>query len=91
MFRMLTALALRRPVMVIVFWVAVVAVGFGVGGGVFMKLTAQVATVPGSETERALKVRADAAGPRPDQLTVVAHRRRRPDRGARRGARRSPG
>ncbi|GAA3217292.1 MMPL family transporter [Dactylosporangium siamense] len=72
MFRILTALALRRPVMVIVFWVAVVAVGFGVGGGVFMKLTAQVATVPGSETERALQVRDDAAGPRPAQLTVVA-------------------
>jgi RND superfamily putative drug exporter len=72
MFRILTALALRRPVMVIVFWVAVVAVGFGVGGGVFMKLTAQVATVPGSETERALQVRDDAAGPRPSQLTVVA-------------------
>ncbi|MEV4516905.1 MMPL family transporter [Dactylosporangium sp. NPDC049525] len=72
MFRILTALALRRPVMVIVFWVAVVAVGFGVGGGVFMKLTAQVATVPGSETERALKLRDDAAGPRPAELTVVA-------------------
>ncbi|MET7424713.1 MMPL family transporter [Dactylosporangium sp. NPDC005555] len=72
MFRMLTALALRRPVMVIVFWVAVVGVGFGVGGGVFMKLTAQVATVPGSETERALELRKDAAGPRPAQLTVVA-------------------
>ncbi|GAA1533900.1 MMPL family transporter [Dactylosporangium maewongense] len=72
MFRMLTALALRRPVMVIVFWVAVVAVGFGVGGGVFMKLTAQVATVPGSETERALKLRDEAAGPQPAQLTVVA-------------------
>ncbi|WP_327001569.1 MMPL family transporter [Dactylosporangium sp. NBC_01737] len=72
MFRMLTALALRRPVMVIVFWVAVVAVGFGVGGGVFMKLTAQVATVPGSETERALDLRDQAAGPRPAQLTVVA-------------------
>ncbi|MEU0557660.1 MMPL family transporter [Dactylosporangium sp. NPDC006015] len=69
---MLTALALRRPVMVIVFWVAVVAVGFGVGGGVFMKLTAQVATVPGSETERALKLRDEAAGPQPAQLTVVA-------------------
>jgi RND superfamily putative drug exporter len=72
MFRMLTALALRRPVMVIVFWVAIVAVGFGVGGGVFMKLTAQVATVPGSETERAVDVRDAAAGPRPAQLTVVA-------------------
>ncbi|GAB3838974.1 MMPL family transporter [Dactylosporangium cerinum] len=72
MFRILTALALRRPVMVIVFWVAVVAVGFGVGGGVFMKLTAQVATVPGSETERALDLRDAAAGPRPSQLTVVA-------------------
>lgn len=72
MFRMLTALALRRPVMVIVFWVAVIAVGFGVGGGVFMRLTAQVATVPGAETERADDVRAAAAGPRPAQLTVVA-------------------
>src|SRR4051812_33182001 len=72
MFRFLTHLALRRPVLVIVFWVAVVGLGFGFGGGVFAKLTAQVATVPGSETERALELREAATGPHGEHLTVVA-------------------
>jgi RND superfamily putative drug exporter len=72
MFRLLTHVALRRPVLVIVFWVAVVGLGFGLGGGVFAKLTAQVATVPGSENERALDLRAAAAGPQGAELTVMA-------------------
>ncbi|HTJ35350.1 MAG TPA: MMPL family transporter [Dactylosporangium sp.] len=71
MLRLLTHVALRRPVLVIVFWVAVVGLGFGFGGGVFAKLTAQVATVPGSENERALALRAAAAGPQGGHLTVV--------------------
>ncbi|MGI5239641.1 MMPL family transporter [Dactylosporangium sp. CA-139066] len=71
MFRVLTHVALRRPVLVIVFWVAVVGLGFGFGGGVFAKLTAQVATVPGSENERALALRDAAAGPQGAHLTVV--------------------
>ncbi|GAA4258123.1 MMPL family transporter [Dactylosporangium darangshiense] len=71
MLRLLTHVALRRPVLVIVFWVAVVGLGFGFGGGVFAKLTAQVATVPGSENERALALRDAAAGPQGGHLTVV--------------------
>src|SRR5689334_16691001 len=72
MFRLLTHVALRRPVLVIVFWVAVVGLGFGFGGGVFAKLTAQVATVPGSENERALALREAATGPAAPHLTAVA-------------------
>ncbi|MET7400951.1 MMPL family transporter [Dactylosporangium sp. NPDC005572] len=72
MFRVLTQLAVRRPVLVIVFWVAVVGVGLGFGTGVFAKLTANVATVPGSENERAIELRDGAAGPQPQHLTVVA-------------------
>jgi RND superfamily putative drug exporter len=71
MFRLITQAALRRPVLVILFWVAVVGLGAGFGGGVFAKLTAQVATVPGSENERALELRAAAAGSQGAHLTVV--------------------
>ncbi|GAA3265166.1 MMPL family transporter [Dactylosporangium vinaceum] len=57
--------------LVILLWLAVVALGFGLGGGVFAKLTAQVATVPGSESERALDLREAAGGPPERHLTVV--------------------
>src|SRR5262249_37518180 len=44
--------AVRRPVLVLAVWLAVVAVGFGVGLGVFERLTSEVGVVPGSESQR---------------------------------------
>ncbi|MFG2039496.1 hypothetical protein [Dactylosporangium sp. NPDC048998] len=76
MFRVLTHVALRRPVFVILFWVAVVGLGFGVGDGVFGKLTAQVATVLGSENERALALRAASGNEK--RLAIPRLARREP-------------
>ncbi|WP_433061257.1 MMPL family transporter [Dactylosporangium sp. CS-033363] len=63
---------MSKTILTIAIWLAVVGLGAGFGGGVFENLTAQVAVVPGSENERALDLRADAAGPQGQHLTVVA-------------------
>jgi putative drug exporter of the RND superfamily len=70
MLRILSGVAIRRPILVIVVWLAVVAVGYGVGTGVFDRLTSQVGAVPGSESERANALLA-AADPEPDHLTAI--------------------
>ncbi|WP_426512195.1 MMPL family transporter [Dactylosporangium sp. McL0621] len=62
---------MSRTILTILIWVGVVGLGVGFGGGVFEKLTAQVATVPGSENERALDLREQAGGPAGQHLTVV--------------------
>jgi RND superfamily putative drug exporter len=62
---------IRRPVVVILIWVAVLIGGFGVGGGVFERLVGDVGTVPGSESEIARQRLADAA--EPVRLTAVVH------------------
>ena len=46
------AFAARRPAIVIVVWLGLLVTGFGVGGGVFERLVADVGTVPGSESHR---------------------------------------
>jgi putative drug exporter of the RND superfamily len=62
--------AVRRPVTVIVVWLVIVGVGFGVGTGVFGRLVSDIGTVPGSESARAAS-RLDKAAPRPETLTAV--------------------
>src|SRR4029079_16855182 len=69
MLRRLTGFAIRRPVLVLLLWVAVVGVGYGIGTGVFGKLTSEVGTVPGSESERAAG-QIDAAATGGDRLTA---------------------
>ncbi|MEV4755864.1 MMPL family transporter [Micromonospora sp. NPDC049559] len=62
--------AIRRPVVVIVLWIAVVAGGFTVGAGVFGRLVPEVGTVPGSESQTALRRLAEA-GDEPVRLTAL--------------------
>jgi RND superfamily putative drug exporter len=66
----ITGFAIRRPVLVIVMWLAVIGVGYGVGTGVFGKLTSDVGTVPGSRSERAGEL-IGAASTDTDHLTVM--------------------
>jgi RND superfamily putative drug exporter len=70
MFRTISGFAIRRPAVVIVVWLAVVAAGFGIGTGVFSRLVPDVGTVPGSESDQAQERLADAA-PRPETVTAV--------------------
>ncbi|MDG4828688.1 MMPL family transporter [Solwaraspora sp. WMMD1047] len=70
---MTTALArfsVRRPVIVLVIWLAVVAAGFTFGVGVFDRLVSTVGVVPGSESDRARDQRA-ATAPEPGSVTAV--------------------
>ncbi|HEY8472923.1 MAG TPA: MMPL family transporter [Natronosporangium sp.] len=70
MIRTIAGFSIRRPVVVILLWVAVVAAGFGIGTRVFGELVGDVGTVPGSESDRA-EERLDAAAPRPATLSAV--------------------
>jgi uncharacterized membrane protein YdfJ with MMPL/SSD domain len=53
MIRTISGFAIRRPLIVVVLWIAVVAAGFGIGVGVFDRLVPEVGTVPGSESQHA--------------------------------------
>ncbi|TDD68465.1 MMPL family transporter [Jiangella aurantiaca] len=70
MLRSITGFAVRRPLIVILAWVAVVAAGFGIGTGVFDRLTSDTGIVPGSESAQA-EERVDDAAPQPDTFTAV--------------------
>jgi RND superfamily putative drug exporter len=74
MLRSVTGLAIRRPVLVIVLWVGILAGGFGVGIGVFERLTGDIGTVPGSESDRARDRLNEAAPPLPTLDAVVTGR-----------------
>lgn len=71
MIRAISGFAIRRPVVVILLWVAVVGAGFGVGVGVFERLVPDVGSVPGSESERAAQRLDDAELPDPETVTAV--------------------
>ena len=66
----LARFSVRRPVIVLVIWLAVVGVGFTVGTGVFGRLVATVGQVPGSESDQARELR-EASAPEPARLTAV--------------------
>src|SRR6185295_2682543 len=66
----LSGFAVRRPVIVIIIWLATLVAGFGVGTGVFERLVTDVGTVPGSESSHA-DARLDAASPEPDSITAI--------------------
>ncbi|MES5818219.1 MMPL family transporter [Streptomyces sp. RG80] len=62
--------ATRRPLTVIAFWVVFLLLGFGLGTGVFGRLSDNVPEVPGTESEAAAEYldRVDPAG---DSVTAV--------------------
>ncbi|PZF83743.1 MMPL family transporter [Jiangella anatolica] len=70
MLRHITGFAVRHPLVTILTWVVVLAAGFGIGIGVFDRLTADVGTVPGSEAERA-EQSVDAVAPEGETVTAV--------------------
>jgi len=74
----ITGFALRRPITVIVIWLALVGAGFGIGTGVFSKLTPDIGTVPTSESGHADQRLQDIA-PRPQKLTAVISGKRTDD------------
>jgi putative drug exporter of the RND superfamily len=66
----ISGFAVRRPVVVIAIWIAIVGVSFAVGVGVFERLVADAVETPGSESARAEQRLADTA-PRPESITAV--------------------
>src|SRR6266545_734935 len=74
MIRTISGFAIRRPVVVVVLWIAVVAAGFGVGVGVFERLVPEVGTVPGSESQRAEQRLEDTAAGAETLTAVISGR-----------------
>nr|MDT0657849.1 MMPL family transporter [Micromonospora sp. DSM 115978] len=66
----LARFSVRRPVLVLVVWLAVVAAGFTIGIGVFERLVPTVGVVPGSEADQAREFRA-ATAPPPESITAI--------------------
>ncbi|MEU9288690.1 MMPL family transporter [Streptomyces sp. NPDC048275] len=60
----------RRPLTVILLWVLFLLLGFGLGTGVFARLSDNVPEVPGTESERAAQY-LDDADPTGDSITAV--------------------
>jgi RND superfamily putative drug exporter len=72
--RIISGFAIRRPVVVVVLWIAVVAAGFGVGVGVFERLVPEVGTVPGSESQLAEERFEDTAAGAETLTAVISGR-----------------
>ncbi|MPZ25098.1 MAG: MMPL family transporter [Micromonosporaceae bacterium] len=70
MVRRISGFAVRRPVIIIVLWVAVLGAGFGIGTGVFERLVPDVGAAPGSESAET-EQRLDQAAPSPETVTAV--------------------
>ncbi|MGP4007288.1 MMPL family transporter [Streptomyces sp. 4N124] len=62
--------ATRRPLTVILLWVLFLLLGFGLGTGVFSRLSDNVPEVPGTESERAAQ-HLDGIDPTGDSITGV--------------------
>jgi RND superfamily putative drug exporter len=69
-----TGWSIRRPVLVVVLWLAAVAGSYTVGIGVFDRLVSDVGVVPGSESDRGYTL-IGQAGPAPITLTAIVHGR----------------
>jgi putative drug exporter of the RND superfamily len=79
-----TGWSIRRPVVVVVLWLGLVAGCFTVGVGVFDRLVSNVGVVPGSESDRGQTLIGEA-GPQPVALTAVIAGRPVSDRAVRDG------
>ncbi|HEV7708978.1 MAG TPA: hypothetical protein VGP16_12350, partial [Asanoa sp.] len=66
----LARFSVRRPVIVLLIWLAVVGAGFTVGVGVFERLVGDVGVVPGSESDRAGDL-GEILAPEPQQITAI--------------------
>jgi RND superfamily putative drug exporter len=66
--------SIRRPVLVVVVWLAVLAGSFTIGVGVFERLVSDVGVVPGSESDRGYTL-IGQDGPQPVTLTAIVHGR----------------
>ncbi|MFJ7077141.1 MMPL family transporter [Streptomyces sp. NPDC098781] len=62
--------ATRRPLTVIALWVLFLLLGFGLGTGVFSRLSDNVADIPGTESEAAAQY-LDRADPTGESITAV--------------------
>ncbi|MGY0488592.1 MMPL family transporter [Streptomyces sp. WG-D5] len=74
--------ATRRPRTVILTWLALIVLGFGLGTGVFGKLSDSVPDVPGTESDRTAELLEDI-DPRGESLTAVVEAPRVTDPGPR--------
>jgi uncharacterized membrane protein YdfJ with MMPL/SSD domain len=74
MLRAVTGWSIRRPVVVIGLWLALVTAGFTIGVGVFERLVSDVGAVPGSESDWARSLLSQAE-PEPLSLVAVVHGR----------------
>ena len=70
MTRVISGFAARRPVLILMIWLAVLGAGFGIGTGVFERLVADVGTTPGSESADAGERLAEAE-PAGETVTAV--------------------
>jgi RND superfamily putative drug exporter len=67
-----TGFAIRRPRLVVVAWILVLVAGFGIGIGVFERLTGDINSGSGTESARADDRLADT-GPEQPAITAVVH------------------
>ncbi|MDR7273260.1 MMPL family transporter [Catenuloplanes atrovinosus] len=70
MLRLLSGAAVRRPVLTILLWAAVLVAGFTAGANLFSRLTSEVGVVPGSQSA-VVQDRLDAENPVPQSVTAV--------------------
>lgn len=70
MLRAITSFCIRRPLLVVVLWLALVGAGFTLGSQVFERLVGDVGTVVGSESDRAEDLLAQAT-PEPETLSAL--------------------
>ncbi|MGN9907214.1 MMPL family transporter [Phytohabitans sp. LJ34] len=67
-----TGFAIRRPRIVLAAWILVLVAGFGIGVGVFGRLTGEISSGSGTESARGHD-RIAAAGPERSAITAVVH------------------
>ncbi|GAB7043379.1 MULTISPECIES: MMPL family transporter [Catenuloplanes] len=70
MLAFLSGAAVRRPVLTIVVWAAVLVAGVAAATGLFSRLSPDLGAVPGSESA-VVQERLDAANPVPESITAV--------------------
>ncbi|MFD0747915.1 MMPL family transporter [Phytohabitans flavus] len=67
-----TGFAIRRPRIVVVAWILALVAGFGIGIGVFGRLTGEISSGSGTESARG-QDRIESTGPEQPAITAVVH------------------
>jgi uncharacterized membrane protein YdfJ with MMPL/SSD domain len=70
MIRKISGFSARRPIVVLVLWIAMLGAGFGIGIGVFDRLVPDNGKVPGSESQR-VETRLERSAPEGARLRAV--------------------